>query len=100
MCIRDRHNADDVRIFLRKLSDNGIMPENVITDNIISVNKILKFCKSSIGRRMAAAQEKGLCHNEQPFVMGLPAQEVYPDVQSREVAVSYTHLDVYKRQVL
>ena len=70
------HNADDVRIFLRKLSDNGIMPENVVANNIISINKILKFCKSSIGRRMAAAQEKGLSQNEQPFVMGLPAQEV------------------------
>lgn len=89
------NTADDVREFLRKLSDNGIMPEKTITDNIISINKILKFCKSSIGRRMAAAQEKGLCHNEQPFVMGLSAQEVYPDVQSSEVVLVQGIIDVF-----
>ena len=89
------NNADDVRILLQELSDNGIMPQNVITDNIISINKILKFCKSSIGRRMGEAQEKGVCHNEQPFVMGLLASEVYPDVQSSEIVLVQGIIDVF-----
>lgn len=88
-------DADDVRMFLEKLSDDGVMPQKAVEDNIISIRKIVNFCKSSTGRRMAAAQEKGLCHNEQPFVMGLPASEVYPDINSSEFVLVQGIIDVF-----
>lgn len=42
----------------------------------VCAHGILTFAESSVGRRMAEAQQKGCCYREQQFVMGLPAREM------------------------
>lgn len=44
--------------------------------NMLDPEILWQFITSSLGRRMKAAQKKGLCHREQQFVMGIPAAEM------------------------
>ena len=51
-----------------------------------SVNKkdIYKFASSSIGKRIQNAKEKKLAQCEQPFVIGIPAKELFDDESKGE----------------
>ncbi len=45
----------------------------------IRISDILLFLESSSGKRMSAAAGKGKLWREQPFVLGVDADQVYPD---------------------
>lgn len=98
LIIDEVHNTKDVYMMLERLADAGIMPRNAVKDNVISARKIVNFCKSSIGCRIAAAQRKGECYREQPFVMGLPASEVYKDTDSSEIVLIQGIIDVFFKE--
>ncbi len=78
-------NEDDIKAMADDLIIRGVLPENVIKDRIISVKKIWAFCGSGLAKRMKKAQENGMYHAEQPFVMGVRAKDIYPDTDSEEV---------------
>ena len=52
---------------------------------VVRSSQISWFVRSAVGKRMKEASALGTLHREQQFVMSIDA-------------VSYTHLDVYKRQ--
>ena len=57
--------------------------------------KLVKFFASELGRNMCRADAAGTLHREQPFVMGLPAKELYPDSNSDELVLVQGVIDAF-----
>ena len=56
---------------------------------------ILKFLQSPIGCRIRKASRQGKCFAEQPFVLGVEAGKIYPNVDSDEMLLVQGIIDVY-----
>lgn len=93
--LADIDNEQDILVLTDELIARGILPENVISERIISVKKILAFCKSPLAERMKKAQEKNLYHAEQPFVMGMSARDIYPETDSDEIILVQGIIDAF-----
>lgn len=63
--------------------------------SIIRVRDIMRFLSSPIGRRVQDASRRGNYHAEQPFVLGVPVQSVYPEADENEMMVVQGVIDVY-----
>lgn len=61
----------------------------------VKVEDILTFFKSSIGVRVKAAAKKGVLYKEQPFVLGVPAKEIYPEKKEDETVLVQGIIDVF-----
>ena len=67
----------------------------------IRISDILLFLESSSGKRMSAAAGKGKLWREQPFVLGVDADQVYPGFsgepgsQEKEVILVQGIIDAY-----
>ncbi len=46
---------------------------------LVTPEKLLRFFRSELGNRMQAAARKGTLKKEQPFVIGIPYDAVYPE---------------------
>ena len=57
--------------------------------------KLVKFFSSELGRKMCHADAAGTLHREQPFVMGLPAKDLYPDSDSEELVLVQGVIDAF-----
>ncbi len=91
----DVGSVDDIKEIVNKLTKKGVLPENVLENRIISANKVYRFCVSEVAKRMAKAQKEKMCYVEQPFVMGIPANEVYSDTESKETLLVQGIIDVF-----
>ncbi|MDE6616888.1 MAG: helicase-exonuclease AddAB subunit AddA [Lachnospiraceae bacterium] len=65
----------DFKGFISEMANNGYMTEEEAS--VIDTRKFMAFYKSSICRRMCRAQENGTLKREQPFIIGLKAEELY-----------------------
>ncbi len=63
--------------------------------NVVNDDKLVKFFASELGRKMCRAAAAGTLHREQPFVLGLPAKEVYPDSESEEMILVQGVIDAF-----
>lgn len=88
-------NREDIAGQIDALYGKGIISGGVPAKNAIHINSILKFCRSSIADRMRKAEENGRLYREQPFVMGVPADMVYPDSKSCETILVQGIIDVF-----
>ena len=61
----------------------------------INTRKLVKFFSSELGKKMCRAEKKGTLHREQPFVMGLPAKELYTNSDSDEVVLVQGVIDAF-----
>lgn len=61
----------------------------------IRTRDILHFLGCESGQRMKAAAEQGKLYQEQPFVLGVPSEEIYPEDQSGETILVQGIIDVY-----
>lgn len=61
----------------------------------VRVEDILKFFESNIGKRMQIATSAQKCVAEQPFVLGMPANIVYPERSSEEMVLVQGIIDAY-----
>lgn len=61
----------------------------------VNRSQILSFASSPVTARMAKAQAAGRLYREKPFVMGVPAGEVYPGCESEELVLVQGIIDVY-----
>lgn len=57
--------------------------------------KIFLFTQSELGKRMHTAKKNGVLYTEQPFVIGLPACEIYPECESRELVLVQGIMDAF-----
>ena len=95
MRINDILTQDDVKAQINELIDKGVLPEETLTGNIIRADKICKFVKSTLGQRIGKAQTGGVYFVEQPFVMGLPASEIYDVPESKETVLVQGIIDAF-----
>ncbi|MCI9080272.1 MAG: hypothetical protein HFH68_15410 [Lachnospiraceae bacterium] len=65
----------DFKGFITEMADSGYMTEEEAS--IIDARKFKTFYKSSICKRMCRAQESGRLKREQPFIIGIKAEELY-----------------------
>ena len=72
----------DVSDFAKRMLDKNRLDKDQA--DAINANDIAFFLNSSLGKRMKAAKDKGLLYREQPFVLGMKAQEVYPEYYGTE----------------
>ncbi len=75
------------------IQEKGIMTEKMIS--CIRKKDILAFLQSNIGVRMRQASLNGNYYTEQPFVMGMPANVVYPKIESDEIVLVQGIIDAY-----
>lgn len=62
---------------------------------MVSERKLEKFFASGLGRRMCRADAVGMLHREQPFVIGLPAKEIYSESVSDEIVLIQGIIDAF-----
>ncbi len=62
---------------------------------VISEYKLWRFLNSNLGKKMQTAARKGKLHREQPFVLGLPAKELYSDSESTELVLVQGMIDAF-----
>lgn len=63
--------------------------------NSVSCDKLLRFFQSGLGKRMQKAAKAGQLYKEQPFVLGIPANELYPETESREPVLVQGIIDAF-----
>lgn len=61
----------------------------------VSLPKILNFLEQELTYRMWRAQEKGLLYREQPFVLGIDAKRLDPDLPEGEKVLIQGIIDVF-----
>lgn len=57
--------------------------------------KLERFFSTELGKKMCRADAAGTLHREQPFVMGLPAKELYPGTYSDEIVLVQGVIDAF-----
>lgn len=75
------------------LRQSGSLSEKMVAS--IRIEDIHTFLSSSIATRMKAASEKGLLKVEQPFVLGVPATQIYHEESSSELVLIQGIIDAY-----
>jgi len=65
----------DFKGFIAEMADSGYMTEEEAS--VIDARKFKAFYKSNICKRMCRAQESGTLKREQPFIIGIKAEELY-----------------------
>ena len=78
---------------LERNQAEGILNEDTVS--CIRLSEILAFLYSDIGRRMQQACREGTYFAEQPFVLGVKASQIYPDVECDELLLVQGIIDVY-----
>ena len=74
------------------VKDGRLKPED---RDAVNDNKFVKFFASGLGIRMCRAEDAGTLRREQPFVIGLPAKELYPDSESEEIVLVQGVIDAF-----
>lgn len=79
------------------LLDNLVRDGYITTEekDTLSVKRFTWFMKTKLGKRMQRAAQSGTLHREQQFMLGIPANEVTPELQSKETVLIQGIIDAY-----
>ncbi len=83
----------DLKKMMKNICDEGLM--DVEACDAINLGRIVSFLRSDLGCEMKKAYEEGTLRREAPFVMELPATEIYPDVRTDETILVQGIIDAY-----
>lgn len=84
---------EEIRSELRRLVETGcIRPEEI---RVLNSKKLYNFFASSLGEAMREAAEYGYLHREQPFVVGRPARELFPERKEKDMVLVQGIIDAY-----
>ncbi len=78
---------------IRSMVEKGWLSEEMVA--CIRQSELLRFLHSPIGIRLQQAGRKGLYHAEQPFVVGVPASQIYPGSMAKDDILVQGIMDVY-----
>lgn len=87
------NSLDEVKNQLISMLARGKMTEAM--EKSVKAGDIYVFTKSAVGQRMKEASKKALLYREQPFVMGVPADEVREEYDSEEEILIQGIIDAY-----
>lgn len=91
--IGEVNTLSDVKKQLENLIQNGIFTQE--ESKVFYQKKILAFCKSALGKRMAVAESAKKIWREAPFVIGIPARQIKDEWDSDEVVLIQGMMDAY-----
>jgi len=80
---KEYSSEEDVLAELESLIEKGRIRKDAVC--LVAPQKILRFFRSDLGRRMQNAARTGNLKKEQPFVIGLPYREVYREEEVSEI---------------
>lgn len=78
---------------IRSMVEKGWLSEEMAV--CIRQSELLRFLHSPIGIRLQQAGRKGLYHTEQPFVVGVPASQIYPGSTAKDEILVQGIIDAY-----
>ena len=78
---------------IKTFAEQGRMTQEMADS--VRTEDVLKFLDSSVGKRMKKSAVCGKLWKEQPFVLGIPEQELYPDEPEGDFALVQGIIDVY-----
>lgn len=93
LVLTDITDSKDVKEFIAKEASEGRIDEDAV--KLVKAGKIAKFLKSDICKRMREAEKRGELFLEQPFVYGLPAEEINADYHGDERVLLQGVVDVF-----
>ncbi len=86
------YKKEDVKKHIEKMVEEGKMGAEIA--EAIDIEDICRFLQSDIGLRMHKAALEGKVFKEQPFVIGIPSEEIY-GVESEELILIQGVIDAY-----
>lgn len=89
----DRQGRDKLTKWLKDLPAGGKISEEEI--GLVSVSRLMRFLKSPLAERMADAWKAGQLFREQPFVMGVPADQVGEGLPHDEIVTVQGIIDAF-----
>ena len=75
------------------MTEKGILTEKEL--ECVNTEKLVRFHKSKLGRRMAQAQKKGCLYREQQFVMEISAADIHSEWDAGERILMQGIIDAY-----
>ena len=72
---------------------DGFIPAE--EDKLVRNDSVLKFLKTDLAKRMKAAESAGVLYREQPFVLSLPASDVWKEAPESEKVLVQGVIDAY-----
>lgn len=86
-------NKEVVLGVLKEQEESGKLPKEYIP--LVSVDKVLRFLKSPLAKRMMKAARGGKLFKEQPFVYGISAERLNKEFPATETVLIQGIIDVY-----
>lgn len=87
------YDGRTMKAAVEEMARSGRMSDEMAA--CIRMNDLLSFLNSNAGERMKAAAKKGLLYKEQPFVLGVDMQDIYPEAEGAETILVQGIIDVY-----
>ena len=87
------YDRENLNRELRRLQEEKRLSAQIA--DCIHPEEILGFLQTDLGRRMRKAAQNGRLVREQPFVLGVEASEIYPELQSKDMLLVQGIIDVY-----
>ncbi len=74
--------AADLEQYLGRMCQEGCLSEE--ERKALNLQRLVQFLSDPLAERIRQAEQKGMLHRESPFVLGVPAFQVYPALKGNE----------------
>ena len=89
---KESYTDASLKEFIEKMTEEGRLGKDQAS--MLYRKDILTFLKSRCAKRMQQAAQKGLLRKEQPFIIGMSANELYPELEKEEQVLVQGVIDV------
>lgn len=87
------YDAEKLKNCLRKFTEDGKMTDEM--RKAVCIRDFLKFLQTDSGKRMQACAKQNRLFKEQPFVLGVPATDLWKEEEEGELVLVQGIIDVY-----
>jgi len=92
-CMKDSVREADIRDAIKRMEEDGGLTAEM--GNAIYVPSLARFFASGLAGRMKKASRMKKLHREQPFVLGVPEKELYPESAGEDICLIQGIIDVF-----
>lgn len=90
---KKEYNTESLQKEIEEMREKRLLADEVAAS--VRIGDIMRFLESDLGKRMQAASREEKLFAEQPFVLGMPANQVYPGEESEEIVLVQGIIDAY-----
>lgn len=87
------YTYESLKEYLEHLTEEGRISEEM--KKCVRIKDLLTFLRTDIAERMKKCAKYGKLFKEQPFVLGVPAKEIYPEEKIEETLLIQGIIDVW-----